>query len=735
MRVLLTALLFSFLIPITLFAQQAPKNQISAPVKTEIVVPPAFLQADQKWVDSVMATLSPDERIAQMFMIAAYSNRNRAFEDSIANVISKYKVGGVIFFQGGPVRQAKLTNRYQSLAKVPLLVAMDAEYGIGMRLDSTTRFPYQMSMGGIQDEKLIYEMGKEVATQFKRLGMHVNFAPVIDVNNNADNPVINFRSFGENKKNVTRKGIAYMKGLQDNGILACAKHFPGHGDTDVDSHLALPQIYYNQRRLDSLELYPFRELMKQGLGSVMVAHLNIPSLDTTSNLPSTLSRPIVTNLLKEALHFKGLVFTDAMNMKGVTKFFPDGQADLRAVLAGNDVVEFSENVGLAIKLVKEAIEQKKITQAEIDSRVRKILAVKYWAGLHHYQPVNLKNLFSDLNNANAEFINRQISELSVTVVRNVNNTLPIRNLDTLKIAALAIGSTSETPFQKMLARYAAVQNFYLPANANIDYLQDLKNKLKNYNVIIAGAHELGVRPANNYGVSAETIVFVKELAKSKKTILSVFGNAYSLAKFQELEKLNAVIMSFQESVNAQEVAAEVIFGGLSANGKLPVTVTRTYKATYGLATHGGVRFKYSSPEEVGLSSRIFSRIDSLVNGAIQAKAIPGAQVLVAQGGNVIYQKAFGYHTYENKTPVSLTDLYDLASLTKISTSLAALMKLQDEGKFDFNKKVGDYLPEFKGSNKENLNFKNILATSIRIYRSFGDIAPVPRLTFLQIQVH
>ncbi len=696
------------------WAQMPKKSTLPGPAKPVVTVPPAFLQADKQWVDSVFATLTPDERIAQMMMIAAYSNRNKAFEDSIANVISRYKVGGLVFFQGGPVRQAKLANRYQQLVKVPLLIAMDAEWGIGMRLDSTTKFPYQMSMGGIQDETLIYDMGAEVAYQFKRLGMHINFAPVIDVNNNADNPVINFRSFGENKKNVTRKGIAYMKGMQDHGIMACAKHFPGHGDTDVDSHLSLPQIYYNRRRLDSLELYPFREMMKQGLGSAMVAHLNIPSLDTTSNLPSSLSKPIVTNLLKEELGFKGLVITDAMNMKGVTKFFPDGQADLRAVLAGNDILEFSENVGLAIQLVKEAILKNQITQEEIDARVRKILAAKYWVGLHKYTPVKLKNLHRDLNNSNAEYINRKLSELSVTVLRNHQNALPIRSLDTLKIAALTIGTTSETAFQRMLAKYTPVQNFYLPANASIEYLRDLKNKLQGYNLIIAGVHDLSARPAGNYGVSPETVVFVKELAKGKKTVLSIFGNAYSLAKFQDLDKLNAVVMAFQESVNAQEVAAEIIMGGASAKGKLPVTVTRQFKATDGQAIHGGIRFKYTSPEEVGLSSQIFTRIDSLVNVAIKAKAIPGAQVLVAKEGNVIYQKSFGYHTYDNKTPVTNTDIYDLASVTKISTSIAALMKLQDEGKFDFNKTVGDYLPEFKGSSKENLVFKEILAHQARL---------------------
>lgn len=562
---ILKALLFTLSLLLNLIwaapAQTPAPGPRPAPANPALVVPPPFLQVDQHWVDSVMATLTPDERIAQMMMIAAYSNRSRAFEDSIARVIEKLQVGGLVFFQGGPVRQAKLTNRYQRLVKVPLLIAMDAEWGVGMRLDSLPRFPYQMSIGGLADETLIYDMGVEVARQFKRLGMHVNFAPVIDVNNNADNPVINFRSFGENKQNVTRKGLAYMQGLQDHGVLACAKHFPGHGDTGVDSHLALPQIYYNRRRLDSLELYPFRELMKHGLGAVMVAHLQIPALDTTSNLPSSLSKPIVTDLLKEELGFKGLVITDAMNMKGVTKFFPDGQADVRAVLAGSDLVEFSENVELAIRLVKEAIQKEQITQAEIDARVRKILAAKYWAGLNRYQPIELKNLYPDLNSPSATHLNRQLSELSVTVLRNVNNTLPLRRPDTLKVAALAIGATAETPFQRMLARYTPVQNFYLPANAGLDYLQQLKNQLAGYNLVIAGVHDLNARPASNYGVSAETVLLVKELAKSKKTVLSVFGNAYSLAKFQNLDQLNAVVLSYQESVNAQEVAAEVILGG------------------------------------------------------------------------------------------------------------------------------------------------------------------------------
>jgi beta-N-acetylhexosaminidase len=675
---------------------------------------PPFLQYDHKWVDSVFATLSPEERIAQLMMIAAYSNRDKAFEASVAEAIQKHKIGGLVFFQGGPVRQARLTNYYQSLSKVPLLIAMDAEWGLGMRLDSTTRFPYQMSLGAIQDEEMIYEMGAEIARQFKRIGMHVNFAPVIDVNNNADNPVINFRSFGENKYNVTRKSYAYMKGMQDNGILANAKHFPGHGDTNVDSHLALPTLYYNRKRLDSLEMYPFRQLIKKGLGSAMVGHLNVPALDSTDNLPATLSRKIVTGLLKEELGFQGLIITDAMNMKGVTNNFPDGTADVKAILAGNDIVEFSENVVRAIALVKEAVDKKQISQQEIDRRCKRVLAAKYWAGLHQRKPVDLKNLYQDLNNPTAEYINRKLTEKSVTVLRNSRYMLPLQRLDTLRVAALSIGTKEPTLFQRKLSDYMAVDYLYLPANSSIDYLYALKEKLKSYNLVIAGVHDLSSRPAANYGVSSETVVFVKELARTKPTIISVFGNAYSLAKFQDLTRVSALVMAYQESKNAQEMAAQIIFGGSGARGTLPVTVSSTFKAQAGLQTPGGMRFKYSSPEDAGLSAKTFSRIDSLVQVAIREKAIPGAQVLVAKGGNVIYQKSFGYHTYDKKTPVQNTDLYDLASVTKISTSVAALMKLQDEGKFDFNKTVGDYLPEFRGSSKENLVFKEILAHQARL---------------------
>ncbi|MDX5422527.1 MAG: serine hydrolase [Hymenobacteraceae bacterium] len=676
---------------------------------------PPFLNANQRWVDSVFNSLTPEERIAQLIMIPVYSNKDQAHIDSISNLIKTYKVGGLIFFQGGPVRQAKMTNRYQSESKVPLMVSIDGEWGLSMRLDSTTRFPYQMSMGGIEDEKLIYEMGAEIARQCRRMGINVNFAPTVDINNNANNPVIGFRSFGEDKYNVARKSIAYMKGMQDQHVLASAKHFPGHGDTNVDSHYGLPVIHFSRIRLDSTELYPFRELMNHGLGSVMVAHMNIPVLDNTPNLASTLSKNIVSDLLKKELNYKGLVFTDALNMQGVAKYYPPGIVDVKALLAGNDVLLNTMDVKTTIAEVKKAIKNKEITQEEVDARCRKVLAAKQWMGLDKWQPVETENLIADLNNPHAEYLTRQLTEASLTLLRNRDNILPIRSLDTLKVAALAIGTTQETDFQRGLARYTKVDTFFLAPNSTIADLQRLKEQLQDYNLIIAGVHKLQLKAGSGtFGITAEMNLFLKDLIRTKPTIVNVFGNVYSLAKFENVDKASAVLATYQETPLAQDLAAQLIFGGIGAKGKLPVTVSNAFRIGDGLKTQGGIRLAYTVPEAVGLRTQDLAGIDSLVAQAIREKATPGAQVLVAKDGKVIYYKSFGYHTYDNQQPVQNTDLYDLASVTKISTSLAALMKLKGEGRFDENKSLGEYLPMVQGSNKENLNYRDILTHQARL---------------------
>jgi len=676
---------------------------------------PDFLSQPSRWADSVFQTMTVEERIAQLIMIPVYSNKDQIHIDSISNLVKNYKVGGLIFFQGGPVRQAHMTNRFQSESKIPLMITIDGEWGLAMRLDSTVRFPYQMSLGGIEDENLIYEMGREIARHCKRMGIHVNFAPVVDINNNANNPVIGFRSFGEDKENVTRKGIAYMKGMQEERVMANAKHFPGHGDTNVDSHYGLPVIHFSKHRLEEVELYPFRKLFDAGVGSVMVAHMNIPVLDTTRNLASTLSKPIVTDLLKNHMGYEGLVFTDALNMQGVAKYYPPGVVDVKALLAGNDMLLNTMDVKTTIEEVKKALSNKEITQEEIDRRVKKVLAAKYWLGMDKMQPIETENLIADLNNPEATHLVRQLTEASLTLLRNKDDMLPIQNLEKQRIAALAIGTKDFTAFQKGLRRYGEVDTLFLPPNATIWEMEALKKKLEDYTLVIAGVHKLQLRAGNNFGITAEMNLFLKDLIRNKPTVVAVFGNVYSLGKFEKLAEAHIVIAAYQETDLAQDVASQLIFGGVGAKGKLPVTVSNDFKLGDGMSTSGGKRMSYASPEAVGLDSRDFDRIQELVEEAISQKAIPGAQVLVAKEGKVIYHRAFGHHTYDEEEEVKITDLYDLASLTKISTSLAAFMKLKGEGKFDETRTLGEYLPMARGTDKEGLLYSDILTHQAGLY--------------------
>ena len=714
----------------------------------KVLVPssaPAFTRyLHSVWVDSLMRALTPDQRAAQLFMVAAYSNRTRVDEDSISALIQQHGIGGIIFFQGGPGRQARLLNRYQSQSRVPLLVALDGEWGVGMRLDSVVKFPYQMSLGGETDTALLYDMGREVARQFKRLGMHVNFAPVVDVNNNAANPVIGFRSWGENPAAVARDSRQYMHGMQDAGILAVAKHFPGHGDVDADSHLALPTVRADRQRLDSLELPPFRSLIAGGVGGMMVAHLNVPALDAVAG-PSTLSRPIVTGLLREQLGFEGLIFTDAMNMKGVISMFPPGEADVRALMAGNDILEFSKNVPLAIRMVRMAVDSGRISQTEIDQHCRRVLALKQWAGLDHYRAIDPNNLHADLNPPHAQYLSHRLTELSITLLRNQSRLLPLQRLDTLRIATLVLGGSARdtTDFQRAVADYAPTAHFHAPAAPTLDELTGLREALKPYNTVLVSLQNLGRLPATSFGITPETNLLLRELVGQRQTVvLSVFGSAYAVAKVRDLDRAQAVVLAYQESPNAQSLAAQAIFGGIAATGRLPVTVSDKFPRGFGLRSTGNQRLRYANPEDVGLDGRLEAQVDSLVGRALAAQAFPGAQVVIARRGTVVLRKSYGNQTYagfgseergtqkrkRNKPvaplpaagslstprPVRDGDLYDLASLTKLLASAPALLRLQDQGKFSPDSTMGNYFPFLRGTNKAGLKMRDVLAHQARL---------------------
>lgn len=538
------------------------------------------LAEPNEWVDSVFKRLSKRQKIAQMFFVRAHTNFGKAYEDSIGMVIKKERIGGLVFFQGGPARQAILTNKYQSLARVPLLITSDGEWGLGMRLDSTISYPYQMALGAVQNKDLIYKMGLEVAKDYRRIGMHMNLAPDVDVNNNPKNPVINFRSFGENKYNVATKAAAYMNGMQDGGLLVSIKHFPGHGDTDVDSHYDLPQLKFTKERLDSLELYPFKELIKGGAAGVMIAHMNIPALDNTPNMPSTLSKPIVTDLLKKELGFKGIVISDAMGMNGVVKHFKDGEADVMGIIAGNDILELSENSARAIKLVRKAVRQERISMEQIDESVKKILMAKYWAGLNVKKPVDENNVVAEVNRPESQALLQQLAEASMTLLSGKTH---IQQLNAEKrTVIISIGTPEVTLFQRELGAFYKNSIFYtLDKNASANAIAKVLRDLKAFDQIIIGIHDTRTRPGNGMVLSADLKMFIKDMSISN-AVFALFANPYNLAALPGLEQGKGLLVAYQKEDFMQKAAVAVIKNQVVATGKLPVTVNTFFKFGDGL---------------------------------------------------------------------------------------------------------------------------------------------------------
>lgn len=664
---------------------------------------------DTPWADSVIETMTLDEKIGQLIMIAGYSNKDKAYENELSALIDKYKIGGVIFFQGGPVRQVNITNRIQAESRIPLLIGIDAEWGLEMRLDSTIAFPYQMTLGAIQDGSLIYKMGAMIASQLTRMGIHYNFAPSVDINNNPKNPVINYRSFGEDKKNVARKGVMYMKGMQDNHVLTSAKHFPGHGDTDTDSHKALPLILHNRERLDSIELYPFRELISEGVKSIMVGHLNIPALDPQENQASSLSKPIVTGLLKNELGYEGLIITDAMNMKGVADRLPPGEVDVQVLLSGTDMILFPVDVSKTIAAIKKSIEQGVLTEEDIHQRAKKVLALKEWAGVNEFKTIETEGLIADLNTPEAQLLKRKLLAASITLLQNKNQLLPLQNLDTLKVATLSIGLGEKTTFQRTVDNYVEGDHFYLTENSSKETIALLENKLRKYNLLLVSLHRKERRPGTSVNITPQMNAFLKKIAANQNTVFTLFRNAYLLDKYPGLSDANALLVTYQDGEMIEELAVEAIFGAIGMKGKLPVSANSDFKAGDGLVTKGNNRMGYAPPEAVGIDNEALAQIDTLAFAAIQESAIPGCVILIAKDGKVIYNKAFGYYTYDSVVQVQIEDIYDLASITKIAAALPALMKLYAEGKFDLDDPVSKYLKEFKRRDKKDITFREVLA--------------------------
>lgn len=668
--------------------------------------PKDFLSQQTYWADSVLNGLSLDQKIGQLFMIATYSNRNESEYATIERYVRDYHVGGLIFFQGEPFQQAILTNRYQSVSNVPLFIGIDAEWGLGMRLDNALSFPYQITLGAIQDDYLIELMGEEIGRQCKRLGVHINFAPVADINTNPENPVINYRSFGEDKFNVSDKAMAYARGLRQAGILASAKHFPGHGDTDSDSHFAMPMVNKSEQELWNNELIPFQNMINDSLACVMTGHLFVPSLDNRLNRSGTVSSKIIKDLLQGKMGFRGLTLTDALNMRGLTNYYKNGEAELEAYKAGNDILLQTPNLPIAFTRLKNAFLSGELDEKELNQRVHKILRAKFWAGLNHLQPVELNNLLPEINSEYALELKSELYENAITIARNDNNLIPFVHLDTTTFASISISPKSNSLFEKYLNQYADFKNFTIPFKPSKDSDWEwVANQAAQYDVVVIGVHDMNSVRSRNYGVSPSTIRLIERLSKQTRVIVCAFGNPYGLRLFNTP---SALICGYEDEPEAHRAIAPILFGGISAKGKLPITAQRDLPVGTGFPTPKIGRLTLGSAESVGMDANQLKKIDEIAQYGISQGAYPGCQVLVARRGVVVYQKSFGNLRYGMNEPVTNETIYDLASVTKVASTLQAVMLLNERGLIDFNQTAGFYLPELAGTNKQDLLIGELL---------------------------
>ena len=670
---------------------------------------PAYYSVDAaRWADSLLNTMSIDEKVGQLFMINVFSNRESYYEREIAEKVSKYKLGGIIFFKGTPYRQAILTNDLQAKSRIPLMIGIDGEWGLQMRLDSTVRYPRQMTLAASGNPYLANLMGKSIAKNCKRLGIHINFAPAVDINTNPANPIICNRSFGERREEVTQFGMEYMLGMQSEHVLACAKHFPGHGNTSTDSHYELPVVTADSLQLDSVELYPFRQLIRKGVASVMVAHLYVPALDSTGKKACSLSPLVVDSLLKGKERFNGLVFTDALNMKGVSDFFAPGELELKAFQAGNDILLYSDNIEKGIDRIIQAVADSTIAEADLNNRVRKILMAKYWVGLNNYSPVDLINLTDELNNPNSEYTSYSLYDKSITLLKNDNHIIPIRVHENKKIASIVFNDSINNVFQCELLKYAKVDCYAFQRDVSARDIDKLIASLKNYDRVIVSVHNTTIHAPKNYNLSSDVLDAIEKLNNQHNTILCVFGNAYVLSKLKKTSHVKVLIEGFEDTYDPVKLTAQKIFGASAFTGHLSVSIADNVCIGDGIKSTTNDVYSFTYPEALNVSSSKFDAVDSIINNAIQNKITPGCQILFAVGNKVVFDKSYGYFTYDSTHKVSNSDLYDIASITKVASTSLCAMHLYEKNKLDLDAKASKYLTELRNSNKKDITIRQLM---------------------------
>lgn len=676
---------------------------VSSPAQNATTVEPllvykALQDKDcRHWVDSVMDKLSFKEKVGQLFIYTIAPVDTKRNLELLREVIDTYKVGGLLFSGGKMQNQVELTNRAQRQAKVPLMITFDGEWGLAMRLRGMPVFPRNMVLGCIRDNRLLYEYGREVARQCRQIGVQVNFAPVADVNINPKNPVINTRSFGEDPIQVADKVIAYASGLESGGVLSVCKHFPGHGDTDVDSHKALPVLPFTRERLDSVELYPFKEAIRAGLGGMMVGHLQVPVIEPIGGLPSSLSRNVVYDLLTDELAFKGLIFTDALAMKGVAG---NGNVSLQALKAGNDMVLSPRNLKEEIPAVLEAIEKGELTREDIESKCRKVLTYKYVLGLKKKSYVQLSGLEQRINSPQTRDLVRRLNLAAVTVLNNKNHILPLHTDKEQTIALLEVGDPGETDaLAKQLSRYTFLARFSLRANQPEGVNQRLRDSLSAYKRIIVAVSEQRLASYQSF--------FAKFVPESPVIYLFFTPGKMMLQIQRAVAHASAVVLGHSYNSDVQRQVADVLFAKASADGQLSASLGELFPTGAGVTITPKTPLHFV-PEEYGFSSVHLKRIDSIALDGVRQGAYPGCQVVVLKNGHIMFDKAFGTYTGKGSPRVESTSIYDLASLSKTTGTLLAIMKLYDKGRFNLTDKISDHLPFLQRTDKKDITIQEIL---------------------------
>lgn len=650
------------------------------------------------WVDSVYKSLSVEQRAAQLICVRA-NNPSKPYDENVAKYIKKYNIGGVCFFRGDAEEQVKQTNAWQEMAKTPLMVSIDAEWGLGMRVNGSISYPYQMTLGALQDDELICLMGEQIAEQCQRMGIHVNFAPVVDVNSNPSNPVIGMRSFGENPRNVGEKGAAYALGMQRKGLITTMKHFPGHGNTSTDSHLTLPTVNATLEDVENMELPPFRYMIERGVNGAMVGHLYFPAIEPVENTSSSLSKGVVTDLLKDRFGFKGLIFTDGLDMKGVSQTISRDSVAYYAFLAGNDVLILPHDVPYAIKTIKEAAEKDSQVAARLEESCKKILHYKYKAGLNtKFVPIKTENLLADINKDEYKSLKQNLFDNAITLLRNDDDVLPL--IYGKKIAILTIGDSDAKMCDTLKASGLKTTRLMLEPKDVKAKSTEMLASLKSYDYVVVNVRNTSMFATKDYGISKETVDFVNSVGKQNKMILNLFACPYALSRFELGDKVKAVVVGYEDKDEAVASVTKLLAGKLCPQGKLPVTVGQ-FKVGSGLTIA-------ENTDIVAIDRKFELRLDSVARYGIENGAYPGCQIVAMKDGKILYSKCFGKFTYDGDHKVQPDDIYDLASLTKVMASTLAIMKLYEDGLIDLEKTLGDYFPYTKKYDKGSIKIIEIL---------------------------